>query len=127
MAMRRRRIALVTVRRTALVVARRRATIFRLTLVTLAIGHVVGRIRSIAMLPRIVLTVRRHSGTRGDHSLVHSWVHVHFVLDRVHVLRHVSLLLVVFVIIPLINRIHAVVFVGFTFVVLLLFGRKLLR
>lgn len=79
------------------------------------------------MLPRIVLTMQSHSRARGDHSWVHSWVHVHVVMDRVHVLSHVSLLLVVLVFIPLVNGMHTIVFVSFTLVVLLLFGRQLLR
>jgi hypothetical protein len=124
--MRRRRIALVTLMGTGLAVVRGRATILRRRL-SLVIRHVMGRVRSIAMLPRIVLTMQRHSRARGDHSWVHSWVHVHVVMDRVHVLSHVSLLLVVLVFIPLVNGMHTIVFVSFTLVVLLLFGRQLLR
>ena len=80
------------------------------------------------MLPRIVLTGRRHSRTRGYHSRVHPRVHMHVVMNRVHVLRHGSLFLLflVFIHAP-VNGMHAVVFVGFTLVVLLLFGRQLLR
>lgn len=113
-----RRIPLVTLMRAALAVVRKRATIFRRRL-SLVIGHVMGRVRSITMLPRIVLKLR-------NDSWVHSLMALVIVLRRRKVLG-CGLLFLLVVVFHLVNRIHAILLVGFTFEVLLFFGRQLLR
>lgn len=116
---RRRRIALVTLMRSALAVVRGRATIFRRRL-SLVIRHVMGRVRSIGMLPRIVQRYGR------NHCWVHSLMASVFVLRRGKVLG-CGLLFLVVVVFHLVNRIHAILLIGFTFKVLLFFGRQLLQ
>jgi hypothetical protein len=120
LAMGRRRIALVTLMGTALAVVRgRQTTIFRRRL-SLVIRHVMGRVRSIAMLPRIVLRRWR------THSWVHSCMARVFVRRRGKVLG-CALLFLLLLFFHLVNRIHAILLIGFTFVVLLFFGSQLLK
>jgi L-asparagine transporter-like permease len=119
LAMRRRRIALVTLMGTALAVVRgRRAAIFRRRL-SLVIRHVMRRVWSIAMLSRIVLRWR-------NHSWVHSCVASVVVMRRRKVLG-CGLLFLLIVFFHLFNRIHAILLIRFTFEVLLFFGRQLLK
>lgn len=127
----RRRVVLVTATRKSLLwrvaatTTGRRLSIFRLDLIALSIGQVAW-IRSIAVLTRIVWA-RRHL-SRSHRRRVLSKRHL--VRRRVHVFgRDPLVLVVVHVLLALIlvhNRIHTVLLVGFTLVVLLLVRRELL-
>lgn len=82
---------------------------------TLAVRHV-RRIRRVAMLRR------RHYGARRTHYWVHTSV-LHLGLHLWHVLRR-STLVIFFFVFLFFDRIHAVLFIGLAFVVLLFFGRQ---
>ena len=67
----------------------------------------------------------RHAGV---HRRCHASVHVHLVLRHLHVVFHLLTLDFFFVLffLPFLDRVHAVVLVGLTFVERFLFGRELL-